>query len=128
MNRLTRRTFLAAAGAAPLLRGQSLLDRAWSARWIAPPQTPPNDYGVYRFRRTFELAAKPDRFVVHASGDNRYQLYVNGRRVAWGPARGDLFHWRFETIDLAPPLTAGRRNLIPAVVWNFAELAPDAQV
>jgi hypothetical protein len=127
MNRLTRRTFLAAAGAAPRLRGQSLLDRAWTARWIAPPYTAPNDYGVYCFRRTFDLAAKPGRFVVHASGDNRYQLFVNGRRVAWGPARGDLFHWRFETIDLAPHLTAGR-NVIAAVVWNFAELAPDAQV
>ena len=26
---------------------------------------------------------------------------VNGRRVVWGPARGDLNHWRFETVDLA---------------------------
>ncbi|HTS60504.1 MAG TPA: family 78 glycoside hydrolase catalytic domain [Candidatus Acidoferrales bacterium] len=123
----TRRGFLAAAGAAPLLRSQSLLRRAWSARWIAVPDSHPTEYGVYYFRRAFDLAAKPERFLVHASGDNRYQLFVNGRRVAWGPARGDLFHWRYESVDLAPHLAAGR-NAVAAVVWNFSDLAPEAQV
>ena len=127
MNHLTRRTFLAAAGAAPLLRGQSLLRRTWTARWIGVPHAPPAEYGVYCFRRTIDLAPKPERFIVHVSGDNRYQLFVNGNRVAWGPARGDLFHWRYETVDLAPHLTAGR-NLLAAQVWNFGEFAPEAQV
>jgi len=126
IRRTTRRGFLAAAGVAPLL-AQPLLRGVWTARWIGVPQSPATEYGVYRFRRTFELATKPDRFVVHASGDNRYQLMVNGRRVCWGPARGDLFHWRYETVDLAPYLTAGR-NVVAAVVWNFGELAPEAQV
>ena len=124
---LSRRSLLLAAGAAQLLRPQSLLRRAWSARWITVPKSPATEYGVYHFRRTFDLAARPEHFTVHASGDNRYQLFVNGRRVAWGPARGDLFHWRYETIDLAPHLTAGR-NVIAAVVWNFGDLAPEAQV
>jgi len=124
---LSRRSLLLAAGAAPLLRPQSLLRRAWSARWINVPKSPATEYGVYYFRRTFDLAARPEHFTVHASGDNRYQLFVNGHRVAWGPARGDLFHWRYETIDLAPHLTAGR-NVIAAVVWNFGDLAPEAQV
>jgi hypothetical protein len=123
---LTRRGFLAAAGAAPLL-AQPLLRRVWTARWISAPKTPPNEYGVYYFRRSFDLAARPERFMVHVSGDNRYQLFVNGHRVAWGPARGDLFHWRYETVDLAPHLATGH-NVIAAVVWNFADLAPEAQV
>jgi alpha-L-rhamnosidase len=33
---------------------------------------------------------------------------MNGARVSWGPARGDLHHWRYETVDLAPQLRAGR--------------------
>jgi hypothetical protein len=37
--------------------------------------------------------------------------------VPWGPARGDLLHWRFETVDLSPHLMAGR-NILAAVVWN----------
>jgi hypothetical protein len=126
MINFTRRGFLVAAGATPLL-AQPLLRRVWTARWIAAPEASPNDYGVYYFRRLLDLDAKPERFVVHVSGDNRYQLYVNGHRVAWGPARGDLFHWRYETVDLAPHLVSGR-NVIAAVVWNFGELAPEAQV
>ena len=108
---LTRRSFLLAAGASPLLRGQSLLQRVWTARWIAVPKAPRTEYGVYHFRKTFDLPARPERFLVHASGDNRYQLFVNGQRAAWGPARGDLFHWRYETVDIAGFLQPGKNVL-----------------
>ena len=124
---LSRRTFLVAAAAAPLVRGQSLLRRTWTARWIAVPKAPRTEYGVYHFRKTFDLAARPEHFLVHASGDNRYQLFVNGQRAAWGPARGDLFHWRYETVDIAGFLQPGK-NLLAAQVWNFGEHAPLAQI
>jgi hypothetical protein len=104
-----------------------LLDNPWSARWIAVPEAPAFDYGVYHFRRTFELPAKPSSFTIHVTADNRYQLYVNGARAAWGPARGDLYHWRYETVDIARYLKAGK-NVLAAVVWNFGALAPEAQV
>jgi len=135
MSDSTRRRFLAQAGILPLaaalpLRSQDANDRVgqiWSARWITAPGTHPTEYGVCHFRHTIDLPAKPVRFLVHVSADNRYQFFVNGRRVAWGPARGDLFHWRFESIDLAPYLEAGH-NALAALVWNFGELAPEAQV
>jgi alpha-L-rhamnosidase len=104
-----------------------LLTRGWSAQWITVPGAPRTDYGVYHFRRTFTLPAKPASFVVHVSADNRYQLYVNGTRVSWGPARGDLYHWRYETVDLAPHLNSGQ-NVLAAVVWNFGPDSPMAQV
>lgn len=104
-----------------------LLTKRWSARWITVPGVSPYDYGVYHFRRTLDLPARPAAFRVHVTADNRYQLFVNGERVAWGPARGDLYHWRYETVDLAPHLKAGR-NVLAAVVWNFAQYAPVAQV
>ena len=44
-----------------------------------------------------------------------------------GPARGDLKHWRYETLDIAPQLQAGK-NVLAAVVWNYAEVAPMAQM
>jgi len=81
---------------------------------------------VFHFRRTFNLAAKPRSFVVRVSGDNRYRLFVNGRSVLVGPARGDVMHWRYEIVDLAPHLHAGN-NLIGATVWNWGELRPGAQ-
>src|SRR5215470_17934090 len=103
-----------------------LLTRIWSARWITVPGESAFDFGVYHFRRTFELQAKPESFVIHVSADNRYQLFVNGERASEGPARGDLNHWRYETVDIARYLRAGK-NLLAAVVWNFAELSPMAQ-
>ena len=135
MSESTRRRFLVQAGALPLaaaipLRAQDsggLPSRAWNARWISAPGSHPTEYGVYHFRRALDLPSKPDRFLVHVSADNRYQLFVNGQRAAWGPARGDLFHWRYETIDMAPYLQAGR-NVLAALVWNFDDLAPEAQI
>ena len=117
---------LVLAPAAPAIN-PALLTGVWSARWIAAPGAPAQDFGVYHFRRAIDLPAKPASFLIHVTADNRYQLYVNGARVAWGPARGDLFHWRFESVDIAPHLKAGR-NLLAAVVWNFGALAPEAQV
>lgn len=98
----------------------------WTAQWIAVPDSPAFDYGVYHFRRTFDLAARPASFPVRVTADNRYVLYVNGRRVGLGPARGDLNHWRYETYDIAANLSAGR-NVLAAVVWNAGADAPIAQ-
>jgi alpha-L-rhamnosidase len=124
-----RREFLQSAPliALPLVWRQDLLRRPWSARWIAVPGASAFDYGVYHFRRVFDLPDTPSSFIVHVTADNRYQLFVNGERVVWGPARGDLNHWRFETVDVAPRLKGGR-NVLAAVVWNFGEYAPEAQV
>src|SRR5579871_1651072 len=129
----TRRTFLLQIGAAPILAAavppadDRLLSRTWNARWIAPPGALPTSYGVHHFRRTLDLPVKPDRYVVHVSADHRYQLFVNGKLAVWGPARGDLFHWRYETADLAPYLASGH-NTLAALVWNLGDLAPEAQI
>jgi len=98
----------------------------WTAQWIAVPDSPAFDFGVYHFRRSFDLAARPASFPVHVTADNRYILYVNGERVGLGPARGDLNHWRYETYDIAPQLRIGR-NALAAVVWNAGIDGPVAQ-
>ena len=124
----TRRQFVLQAAAVGLAaQAQPLLRNRWSAKWIAVPGAPATEFGVYYFRREVDLPARPERFVVHASGDNRYQLFVNGQRVAWGPARGDLFHWRYDTVDITGYLKRGR-NVFAAVVWNYGDLAAQAQI
>ena len=105
----------------------ALLQSYWKARWITVPDAPPQAYGVYHFRKSVDLPAKPATFVVHVSADNRYRFFVNGRPVSSGPARSDLLNWNFETVDLAPHLQAGK-NTLAAVVWNAAESRPFAQV
>ncbi|WP_338874744.1 alpha-L-rhamnosidase N-terminal domain-containing protein [Spirosoma sp. SC4-14] len=99
----------------------------WTARWILHPTAPARQYGVYHFRKSFDLAQKPNRFVVHVSADNRYRLFVNGKAVAIGPARSDTQNWNYETIDLAPYLQAGR-NVLAAQAWYMGEGAPFAQM
>jgi hypothetical protein len=54
-------------------------------------------------------------------------LYVNEKLVSLGPARGDLYYWNFESIDIAPFLVAGK-NILAAKVWNEGELRPEAQI
>jgi len=108
-----RRQFLWIAAATPLLA----FDTRWKARWITLPSALPNEYGVYHFRRTFDLRDVPAKFPIHVTADNRYQLYVNGTRVCWGPARGDLNHWHYESVDIAQYLRKGG-NALAAVVWN----------
>ena len=104
-----------------------LLNNRWRALWITAESAPVNEYGVYHFRKTIDLSNAPTKFVVHVSADNRYKLYVNGEMVSLGPARSDIYNWAFETVDIAPQLKAGK-NTIAAVVWNFAEHAPVAQM
>jgi hypothetical protein len=97
-----------------------------AAPWVSAPEVPPDAFGVFHFRRTFSLPARPERFVVHVSADNRYRLFANGQLVSSGPQRSDLMHWRYETVDLAPHLRAGR-NLLAVLVWNWGAERPVAQ-
>jgi Alpha-L-rhamnosidase N-terminal domain. len=83
--------------------------------------------GVYHFRKSFSLDTLPNRFLVHVTADNRYKLFLNGTMVSLGPARGDVYNWSYETVDLSPWLRKGV-NVLAAVVWNFAEQKPLAQV
>lgn len=105
----------------------SILKKQWAASWIEVPEEGANSYGVYLFRKNVKLLVKPASFVVHVSADNRYKLFVNGKLVSLGPARGDLTHWNFETLDIAPYLQAGQ-NIIAAKVWNESEWRPEAQI
>lgn len=103
-----------------------LLTNHWKAQWITHPTESVLDYGVFHFRKSFDLASVPSEFIIHVSADNRYRLFVNGKAVCFGPTRGDLAHWYYESIDIAPFLQSGK-NLLAAVVWNFGEDKPWAQ-
>jgi len=112
-------------GSGPL--NPSLVSAVWPAEWIACPDAPQRDAGVFYFRKELNISSLPSHYWVHVSADNQFLLHVNGKFAAQGPARGDLFHWRFETIDLAPLLHPGK-NILAAIVWNFGTKAPIAQM
>lgn len=109
---------------------QSELPRVFNgapaAFWVFHPDAPGDQYGVFHFRRIVNLDTAPAEFVVHVSADNRYRLFVNRQQVASGPQRSDLLHRRYQTVDLAPYLSAGP-NVLAALVWNWGSKRPVAQ-
>src|SRR5262252_9201806 len=93
-------------------------EKHWQAQWITAPEAAERDAAVVHFRKTIELAARPEKFAVDVSADNQFIFYVNGKEAGRGPSRGDLAHWRYETYDIAPFLRAGK-NFLTATVWHF---------
>jgi len=93
--------------------------RAQGDGWITHPGAAAQSGPVVlHFRRVLMLDTRPAALPVTITADNRYILFVNGRRVAAGPSEGTLANWRYETIDLAPFLKPGR-NVLAVVVWDW---------
>lgn len=104
-----------------------VINKRWHSQWITVPGASNDGYGVYLFRKTIDISTKPNKFIIHVSADNRYKLFINKKLVSMGPARGDIAHWNYETIDIAAYLNAGK-NIIAAQVWNEGEFKPEAQI
>ncbi len=82
-----------------------------------------NDHGTGRnqfaaFRLSFDLPQVPSQAVLHLFADSAYQLFVNGRFVAFGPVRFDPRFPLHDSIDLAPHFRAGR-NVLAVQVKAF---------
>ncbi len=69
------------------------------------------------FRRTFTLKKQPGRAEICVTADAAYQLFVNGRYVCRGPARGWQIAWPFDRVDIAPFLRRGK-NVVAALAYN----------
>lgn len=93
--------------------------------WISYPSANTTDFGVYHFRKTFVVNEQPDSLIIQVSADNRYELFVNGTRVMYGPAAGDLQTYKFDEFDISPYLTTGK-NVIAAKVFNGGKDKPMA--
>jgi alpha-L-rhamnosidase len=122
---------LVGTGLAALFACLAAVGPSFAADWISAPAAAAADARkapvALQFRRDLALNAVPRSLAVKVSADQRYVLYVNGRRVAAGPSRGDLAHWRVATIELAPYLRRGA-NVVAAEVWSEGRLAPLAQI
>jgi len=76
-----------------------------------------------RFRRQFEATTPPLR--IHVSADERFELYLDGQRIARGPDRSDVEHWSYSTYEIQLP--AGSHSL-EALVWDIGPYQPVAQL
>jgi hypothetical protein len=87
--------------------------------WISHPDAAAKTGAVVlHFRRAFAVSSVPKAWPVMVTADNRFILYVNGRRVAAGPSMGTVQNWRDEKIDIAPYIHKGG-NVLAAVVWDY---------
>ncbi|HTM80125.1 alpha-L-rhamnosidase C-terminal domain-containing protein [Asticcacaulis sp.] len=100
-----------------LLAGLTTSAHAKAADWITSPASSAAPV-VLHFRKALTFDKTPAHLWVDVSADNRFLLYVNGRRAASGPATSDLAHWRYARIDIAPFLKPGQ-NTLSATVWDF---------
>jgi hypothetical protein len=88
------------------------------ARWIWLPceRTLANTFVL--FRRELEVEGGVASARGWVSADSRYRLFVNGRRVQWGPAPCDPRAYEADPLDLTRWLVPGR-NVIGAEVLFY---------
>lgn len=69
-------------------------------------------------RKIFRLKRIPKRALVYVTADTQYRLYVNGKYVNRGPARGFQESWPYDELNIAPFLEKGK-NVITAIAHNL---------
>jgi alpha-L-rhamnosidase len=104
----------------------------WHGHWIWVPEEPvpfgmgfagmaaaePRKESHGLFRKSFTLAAVPERVPARITADSRYTLYVNRQEVSRGPVRSQPRRTMYDLVDLAPYLKAGE-NLVAVYVKNY---------
>lgn len=94
------------------------------ASWVWHPDVGRDDTAVLRFTNNLSLE-KTATLRIHLSADQRYELFVDGKRAGMGPDRAELHHWSFASYEL--DLAAGDHRF-DVRVWWLGEARPAAQV
>ena len=87
------------------------------ARWLWYPSERCLANTMVLFRREIELPAKPRLATGWVLGSSRYLLFVNGRRIQFGPAPCDPRFEEIDPIDLTDALQAGSNVLGSQVLY-----------
>jgi hypothetical protein len=91
----------------------------WTAKYIWPSTSAiaPHENQFVQFRKTFTLAALPERARLAIFADSRYRLYVNGADIGQGPARSPKYWSYYDTFEVAPRLHVGLNVIAVEVRW-----------
>jgi len=104
--------------AAPATFETGLRDGDWRAKWIWRQTSVVPDQYTYA-RKEFTLGAAPIvRARAYVSGDQQYELYVNGTRAGKGQAYCYPDSQYYETLDVTHLLSAGAPNAL-ALVYSW---------
>ncbi|HVO13493.1 MAG TPA: alpha-L-rhamnosidase C-terminal domain-containing protein [Vicinamibacteria bacterium] len=95
---------------------------SWPAWWVGCADAcQPPVVTAYRLRFDWPRAGQVR---LRVSADERYELFLDGRRIARGPERGTVEHWFYDTVDVAPEAGA---HVLLARVFSLGPFAPLAQ-
>jgi len=86
-------------------------------RWIWPMKSFYLINSYAEFRKDFALKNVPEKAPLFITADKPYKLYVNGKYVCRGPARGFQKSWAYDEPDLTPYLKKGH-NWIAVEAYN----------
>ncbi len=87
------------------------------ARWIWYPCGRTLQNTFVQFRKEIILDSAPSEAKGWILADSRYKLYVNGKRVQFGPAPSDPRWQEADPVDIAPYLTEGENVLAVEVCF-----------
>lgn len=96
-----------------LYHAQDMSPAKWI--WLPVARTLPNTFVL--FRKDFTLDAVPETAEGGITVDGRYQLYVNGKRVQWGPAPYDPRYMEVDPVNIKSYLRRGKNVIAVEVVW-----------
>ncbi|MBR9999641.1 MAG: alpha-L-rhamnosidase, partial [Cyclobacteriaceae bacterium] len=92
------------------------------ARWIWYPSQRTLTNTVISFRKTFLLSREIEVAQGWILGESRYQLYVNGQRVQFGPAPNDPRYSEADRIDLKSWLKNGENSIgVEILFYGFGD-------
>lgn len=96
------------------------------AKWIWPGTFHYDLNNCYaQFRKIIFLSKIFKKAPVYITADNLYQLFVNGKFVSRGPARGFHGHWPYDEIDIGKYLNKGK-NVIAIRAFHPGVSSPKA--
>ncbi len=83
----------------------------FTAQWITLPENDgkPNIY--FRAYKSFELEKVPKKALLRICADSYYLLFINGRKVQFGPVRGTCAVNYFDTLDVTQFLQQGENKI-----------------
>ena len=87
------------------------------ARWIWYPSGRVLQNTFVLFRKEFDLEKQPNQAKGWILADSRYLLYVNGKRIQWGPAPYDPRWPEAYPVDIAPYLKTGKNVIACQVLY-----------
>ena len=67
-----------------------------SAKWIWIDENPVDAFQICYFRKKF-IVGKKGSYLIHCFADSKYRLWINGKYIGFGPARGKAYRPYYDT-------------------------------